>query len=133
MTVPAKDAVVWVNFDTRQVMVKPHKWGCPEERQGHRSEHWCDPIGAAYSSWHEATNAQRVRLMLETAIDLAMQGIPLPDTLRALATVPQFRALGSQSYPMCRALTAALIGKCLEPNTMPFEELLNVYAAKEIA
>lgn len=25
---------------------------------------------------------------------------------------------------MCRALTCALVGRCLEPNTMSFEELL---------
>jgi hypothetical protein len=29
--VNAKDAVVWVNRTTREVMVWPHKRGCPEE------------------------------------------------------------------------------------------------------
>jgi hypothetical protein len=85
------------------------------------------PIGAAYSEWNDATVAQQVRLMLETAIDLAIQGFDLGEVLRAFATVPEFRALGGQSYPMCRALTVALVGKCLEANTMTFEELLVAY------
>jgi hypothetical protein len=66
-------------------------------------------------------------LMLETVIDLAMQGFPLKDVLTAFAEVREFRALGSQSHPMARALTSALLGKCLEPNTMSFEELLAHY------
>jgi hypothetical protein len=32
------------------------------------------------------------------------------------------------SYPMCRALTAALVGRSLEFNTTSFEELLVHYA-----
>jgi hypothetical protein len=72
-------------------------------------------------------DAQRVQLMLETTIDLTMQGFGLGQVLRAFAEVKQFRALGEQSYPMCRALTQALIGQCLEPNTMEFEELLVAY------
>jgi hypothetical protein len=123
----AKDIVVWVNNDTNEVMVKPHAWGCPEDRPAYGRGSWCDPIGAAYSEWHKLTDKQRVRLMLETAIDLAMQGIPLKAILTAFAGVRQFRTLGSQSYPMARALTSALLGKCLEPNTMSFEELLIRY------
>jgi hypothetical protein len=73
------------------------------------------------------TDKQRVSLMLETAIDLTMQGYPLKKILTAFAVVRQFRALGSKSYPMCRALTSALVGQCLEPNTMSFEELLVHY------
>ena len=92
--------------------------------------HWCDPIGAAYSQWREMTNDQRVLLMLETAIDLAMQGFDLGDVLRAFAEVSEFRALGTASLPMCRALTSALVGQCLEPNTMSFEELLGANRRK---
>jgi hypothetical protein len=62
--------------------------------------------------------------MQETALDLTMQGFDLGMILRAFAEVKQFRALGEQSYPMCRALTQAMVGQCLEPNTMEFEELL---------
>jgi len=120
----AKDVVVWVNTDTKEVMLRTHEWGCPDERRTHRRGHWCDPIGAAYSQWHTMTDEERVRLMLETVIDLAMQGIPLKTLLTAFAGVRQFRALGSESYPMARALTSALVGKCLEPNTRSFEELL---------
>ena len=128
--IPAKHAVVWVNLDAGRVMV----WEAPEEgyiwhpRERGVPGHWCDPIGACYTQWRKMTNAQRVRLMLETVIDLAMQGVPLANVLKAFAEVEEFRALGSQSYPMCRALTAALVGKCLEPNTMSFEELLKEYA-----
>jgi hypothetical protein len=53
--------------------------------------------------------------------------VMLETAITAFAQVKEFRALGNQSYPMCRALTAALIGQCLEPNTMSFEDLLRTY------
>jgi hypothetical protein len=121
--ISAAEAVVWVNDETHQVKVLPHSEG----RRIKASLHWCDPIGAAYSQWLEMSNDQRMRLMTETAIDLAMQGFALKDVLTAFAQVAEFRALGSQSYPMARALTSALLGKCLEPNTMSFEDLLQTY------
>src|SRR5262245_45872842 len=102
----AKDIVVWVNKRTREVVVCLAGVGCP-----HKSRGWTDPIGAHYTQWQKMTDAQRVQLMLETAIDLAMHGFPLPNVLKALATVKEFRALGSESYPMCRALTFALVGR----------------------
>jgi hypothetical protein len=126
----AKDIVVWVNKKTREVLIRPPEWRRPDYDRGS----WCDPIGAHYTKWRKMTDAQRVQLMLETAIDLAMQGIPLASLLKAFATVKEFRALGSESYPMCRALTSALVGECLEPNTMTFEELLEHYGKrKEVA
>ena len=118
----ARDAVVWVNNSTREVRLLA-KGQNRRELKGH----WADPIGASYSDWQETNDDQRVQLMLETAVDLAMQGFDLGNVLRAFAEVREFRALGSASYPMCRALTSALIGKCLEPNTMSFEELLEQY------
>ena len=33
---------------------------------------------------------------------------------------------------MCRTLTTAIVGKCLEPNTVPFGELLVAYKPKEV-
>jgi hypothetical protein len=125
--ISAKEAVVWVNNDTHEVMVWKHRKGCPED-YSRPAGFWCDPIGAAYSQWQEASNDKRVRLMTETAIDLAMQGFALKDVLTAFAQVTEFRALGSKSYPMARALTSALLGRCLEPNTMSFEELLVRYS-----
>jgi hypothetical protein len=118
----AKDIVVWVNDETKEVLVRTHAWGFPQDRGN-----WCDPIGAAYSEWPTMTDRQRTHLMLETVIDLAMQGFPLKAVLIAFADVREFRALGSQSYPMARALTSALLGQCLEPATMSFEELLVHY------
>lgn len=112
-------------------MVRPHQWGCPEDRKGFHRGSWCDPIGAAYSQWDAMNNKQRLHLMLKTAIDLTMQGFSMANVLRAFAEVPQFRALGSESFPMCRALTAALVGHCLEPNTMDFEELLKHYGKEK--
>ena len=125
--IDAKDAVVWTNRETKEVMVKPRG----QFAQSERGRQWGDPIGASYSDWHESNNTQRIQLMLETAIDLAMQGFPMDGILREFAKVREFRALGSQSYPMCRALTSALVGQCLEPNTMSFEELLVHYAKAE--
>lgn len=122
--IDAKDAVVWINNDAKQVMVLPRgSDGRPERHGG-----WCDPIGAAYTAWRKATDEERMRLMVETAIDLAMQDFDLKQVLTEFAKVRQFRALGDKSYPMCRALTSALVGRCLEFNTMSFEELLVRYA-----
>jgi hypothetical protein len=129
MFVSAREAVVWVDFDAGKVMVLPQDGRRPDERA--YPGHWCDPIGAAYTQWRAMNNAQRVQLMLETPIDLAMRGVPLARVLKAFATVREFRALGRESYPMCRALTSALVGTCLEPNTMSFEELLQHYARSE--
>lgn len=126
----AEDAVVWTNEDPKRVLVRDRAWGRPEDHN--LGSLWADPIGATYLQWQEMTNPQRVQLMLETVIDLAMQGYPLKTVLEAFATIDEFRALGAQSFPMCRALTAALVGRCLEPNTMSFEELLVQYGRKQI-
>jgi len=74
MMMDAKDVVVWIDDQTKQIMVKPFKWGVPEDYPEHRDGHWGDPIGAAYTDWHEITKSRRIQLMLETAIDLCMQG-----------------------------------------------------------
>jgi hypothetical protein len=125
--IEAKDAVVWVHDESNEVMVKPA--ACSRGPCNLRG--WSDPIGAAYMQWQQMTDQQRVHLMLETAIDLTMQGGSMQQILIAFAEVRQFRALGAASYPMCRALTKALIGRSLEANTMGFEELLQHYARRE--
>lgn len=119
----AKDAVVWVNRNTKQVMVQTLEWSYGR----HMGVSWSDPIGAAYSQWQEMDDKQRMQLMVETVIDLGMRDFVLKDVLKAFAEVEEFRALGGESFPMCRALTSALVGRCLEPNTMRFEELLEHY------
>jgi hypothetical protein len=43
--------------------------------------------------------------------------------------VEEFRALGRNSFPMCRALAKALVGRSLEFNTMSFDELQIAYRA----
>jgi hypothetical protein len=102
----AKNAVIWINANTHEVRVA---------RVGELlrpSSQWSDPIGAHYASWCEGKH--QMLTMLETAIDLAMQGFDLGDVLRAFAEVDEFKALGTNSYPMCRALNSALFGKCRE-------------------
>jgi hypothetical protein len=129
----AKDAVVWINDETKEVMVRTNAWGRPEKHQGFSRGVWGDPIGAAYLAWDKMTNKERVHLMLETVIELGMRGFPLKETLSAFAGVREFRALGSESYPMCRALTSALVDQCLEAHTMSFKELLEYYRPKELS
>jgi len=124
--IKAKDAVVWINDSTREVRVAARGEHRPDTRGGA----WGDPIGASYLQWQDMDDGQRVHLMLATAIDLTMQGFDLGTVLREFAQVDQFRALGSSSYPMCRALTKALVGRSLEPNDMSFEELLEAYRPK---
>jgi hypothetical protein len=113
--IEAKDAIVSTDDRTHKVCVRKADAAQPYPL--------C-PIGAVYEEWRQASDQQRVQLMLETAIDLATQGFDMVDILRAFAEVRQFRALGSDSYPMCRALTTALVGQCLEPNTETFEALM---------
>jgi hypothetical protein len=122
----AKDVVVWTNDTTNEVRVAAKGEHRPDTRGGA----WGDPIGASYLQWQEMNGSQRVQLMLETAIDLAMQGFDLSAVLREFSKVEEFRALGSNSYPMCRALTKALLGQSLEPINMTFEELLEAYPPK---
>jgi hypothetical protein len=120
----AKDAVVWTCDEGKRVRVMA-SWETDPDCDDHM---WCDPIGAAYKQWREMENDQRALLMLETAIDLTMQGYNLRDIIREFSKVDCFRALGSQSAPMCRAITSAVLGQCLEPATLSFEELMVVYA-----
>jgi hypothetical protein len=117
--------VVWIDRDQGKIFVTEVGWGDPNQHG--MKGHWCDPIGAAYEQWREMNGHQRLQLMLETAIDLAMNGFDLGAVLREFAKVRQFRALGDKSYPMCRALTKALIGHSYEFNTMGFERLLVTY------
>jgi hypothetical protein len=132
--IDAAEAVFWCHDDTHQILIRPHSWGCPEEHSHIKPRNgWGDPIGAAYSEWQGYSTEDRVTLMLETIIDLAMQGYPIKELVTAFAEVREFRALGGKSYPMCRALTSALVGRCLEANTISFDELLVAYAPKEAA
>jgi hypothetical protein len=130
--IAAKEVVVWINNETKDIMVRPLAWGVPEDHGPAGRGYWCDPIGAAYVTWKRGTNAERVQLMEETAIDLAMQGFSLKRVLISFAEVVEFRALGKESHPMCRALTSALVGRCLEANTMSFEELL-IHYGREVS
>jgi hypothetical protein len=126
--ISASNTVVWVNNETKEILVAPRETGeCrywDEPKQHGYKDRWGDPIGANYAPWKAMTDDQRVQLMLETAIDLAIAGFAMADVLRAFAQVREFRALGRESYPLCRALTGALVGKRLEFNTMSFDELL---------
>ena len=122
--IKAKDAVVWTNDENHEVRVLKHGVGL------NLGPLWSDPIGAHYSQWRDMNNKQRVQLMLETAVDLTMQGFSLRQILAEFAKVEEFHNLGNESFPMCRALTKAIVGKSLEPNTMSFPELLEAYASK---
>ena len=122
--IPAADAVVWTNSKTKQVFVTPNN---PDRPSG---VGWSDPIGAVYDDWRKVSNEERMRSMLETVIDLASQGWAITDVVRAFAEIEEFRALGRESVAMCRALTLALVGQCLEPDILSFDELLEAYAPK---
>lgn len=69
-------------------------------------------IEVCESTWCEADDAARVRLMLETAIDLMVEGSFEPAAVvREFAKGRQFRELGSKSYPICRAISKAETGR----------------------
>ncbi|MHC2618176.1 hypothetical protein ACVIW2_000207 [Bradyrhizobium huanghuaihaiense] len=74
---------LWVNRNTHEIRVM----AIGTDRAINSSDGWSDPLGAANAEWRELTNPARVQLMLETAIDLAMQGYELKTVLRAFAGV----------------------------------------------
>jgi hypothetical protein len=90
-----KDVVVWTNDATREVCVAAKGEHRPDTRGGV----WGDPIGASYLQWQEMDDSQRVRLMLETAIDLAMQGFDLGAVLREFANVDELERSVQRAIP----------------------------------
>jgi hypothetical protein len=92
---------------------KPAKWSLLPQRRIPPEwlecgwSKWSDPIGAAYSEWAKMSDDQRVRLMTETAIDLAMQGYALEDVLTAFAQVREFRAFHRETHSSPGNQTAA--------------------------
>jgi hypothetical protein len=132
--IKSRYCVVWTCDEGFKVLVQDvegrSQWLNPPGKKP--GEFWCDPIGASHSQWHKMTDAQRAQLMLETAIDLAMEGYDLAAVLREFSKVDAFHALGGKSHPMCRALTKAIIGRALEAETMSFEELLTRYAPEHM-
>jgi hypothetical protein len=56
----AKDIIVLVNDETKEVMVRTHAWGCPEECRGFSRGRWGDSIGASYAEWETMTDKQRM-------------------------------------------------------------------------
>jgi hypothetical protein len=87
---PISDAVLWVNQETREVMVTSREWGTPKDGDRIGRGSWTDPIGAAHSQWHRMDDQQRLQLMLETAADLARHGFDINKTLRAMVEIPEF-------------------------------------------
>lgn len=131
--IDASDVVVWINENTKQVRITSHRDDIRRGPRGRDDSDWDTPIGACYLEWPKMTLADRRVLLTETAIDLAMQGYDLGHVLRAFAGINEFRALGGRSYPMCRALTSALVGKCMDPIGMSFEELLDKHGPVRMA
>ena len=127
--IDAKQAMIWTNPETHQVRVIAKG----DDRSEMRKYPWGDVLGASVFSWQdELDDKQRVDLMLETAIDLAARGFNMAEILREFAKVKQFRALGNESQPMCRALTQALIGKTLDlGGSMSFDEIIQHYGFEE--
>lgn len=141
-TIKSEFAVVWTK--NGELVIDPTgkpSWVGPKQIEVENTEGlrtwihnpgWSDPIGRSYLQWRKMTEAERAQLMLETALDLTLQGYDLKNIVREFAKVDCFFALGRVSCPMCRLLTSALLGKCLEPNTMSFDELMAAYPPKEL-
>ena len=114
--IKSEDCVVWVNPDNKVVRVTGRK--SPVAICASRNR-WYNPIGAAFGRWKSATNGKRARQTTEPA----MQGYDLGAVLR------EFIASWREEQ---RTLTTAIVGKFLEPNTVPFGELLVEYKPKEV-
>ena len=131
-SIVSRYATIWTETEHKQVLVtEEYRYIRSPDELG-RPGRWVDPIGAAYMHWRDMTPAERAGLMTETALDLAMQGYDLQAIIREFAKVDCFYALGRESVPMCRALTQALLGRCLEPNTMSFDGLMEHYEVTHV-
>jgi hypothetical protein len=86
--IQAKDAALWVNNDTKEVVVRPHNWA-PDD--GFQCEPWCAITDAVNMEWHKASDTGRC-LMTLTALDSESRGFSLRDVMRAFVVVPPFRA-----------------------------------------
>jgi hypothetical protein len=87
---PISDVVLWVNRETREVMVTSRDWGTPKDGDRVGRGSWADAIGTTNSQWHRMDDQQRLQLMLETAADLARHGFDINKTLRAMVEIPEF-------------------------------------------
>lgn len=121
--IKSEDRVVWVTPDDKVVRVTGGG-SLPSLSAHPGTGHWYDPIGAVYGRWKSASG-ERARQMTETAIDMAMQ-----------ATIWE-RSCGSLSawreeHTHVPGADTAIVGKCLEPNTVPFGEMLVAYNPKEV-
>lgn len=131
MYLEASNVFVWVERDERKVLVTPYEVdpplrcsdGSTQNWWGNPNQHgiagrWHNLICAGHPIWGEMDDSQRVTLMLETAIDLAMDGFDLSTVLREFAKVRQFRALGDEGYPnpMREALIKAKVMDSGKPN-----------------
>jgi hypothetical protein len=126
----AANIVVWVEREQRKILideVDPQiAWSRPE------TGHCCDPIGRLCAMARDGRPPARGTHAGDDD-RFCHERFDLGDVLREFAKVRQLRALGDKSFPMCRALTKALIGRSYEFNTMSFEELLATYAPNETA
>ena len=98
----AKDAQIWFHDDTKEVEVRPYGEVASPVHEG-----WND-VGASAAEWLSMSDDQRVHLMLEIAIYLAMNGYAMKDVLIAFSEIIEFRALGDKKSGHLRdALNAA--------------------------
>jgi hypothetical protein len=103
----AKDAVIWVHHDDYFLLVLPLDRGRPEHdaalNNHYQGASWHSPIGATHQEWEAATDADRIRAMLEAAVYLvAVRGFKMNHVLHRFAEVQEF----SESHLM-REVTKA--------------------------
>ena len=67
--ISAVKAVIWVNDETREVIVKPHAWGCPENHASSGAKRGgTTPLALRTPSGAKHRTRKEIHLMLETAI-----------------------------------------------------------------
>jgi hypothetical protein len=114
--IEAQDAHVWWNDRIMVVRVVPLDPGLTARltREGYNYG-----TGASFTRWKDASDAERVREMIEVAIKLMVEGYDPAMVVREFSKVRQFLQLGAESFVMCRALTKVFEGRANE-NTEQF-------------
>jgi hypothetical protein len=110
-SIPAVEAHIWWDDERRLLAVVP--FGPGQCRTLTTNGYTCD-AGASEASWREATQAERLRLLYEMAIEFMVAGHDPKHVVREFAKVREFAELGGKSYPMARALTEAIEGQAVE-------------------
>ena len=113
--IEAEDAVIYWGRRRKDHPVETVYVDRCESLGGKHLPSGCSWHGRGCSSWHEATDDERVRLMSDMAIEMMVRhGYDPATVIREFCKVRQFYELGAGSYQMRRAISHVTHGSARE-------------------